>query len=178
MNTNSTLLLTIPVTLLFFLNGCIDGTRLSTQSVADLNTSRGTYNLILYGGHNAHDLQSVAILDRTDDPHTILPFGASFKYRIIENLSTADALARGERFLNDLIAYRGTEKREIRGPDQTVLGYELRPLFMPLATGLLGDILDSSYVLQEENRVVVYISFRGHYQDPMDSSSGNLLPGN
>lgn len=178
MKTNNTLRLAIPVLLLLLLSGCLSGTRLSSRSVADLDTSRGTYNLILYGGHNTHALRTIAILDRSDDPYTIVPYGASFNYRIKENLSAAEARESGEQLLRTLVAYRATEEREILGPDNTVIGYELRPLFMPITTGIHSDILDTSYFLQADNRVMVYVDFRGHYQDPMDYGGGDLLLSN
>jgi len=159
---------TIPITLLLLLSGCASGTLLSTQSLADLDPGHGTYNLILYGGQNARDLQSIAILDRSGDPYTILPYGATFTYRIIENLSASEAMERGEGFINDLYAYRTTERREIHGPDHTVIGYELRPLFMPITTGRLGDLLDTSYLLQADNQVLVYVGFKNGYQDPLE----------
>ena len=177
MKTNTTLHLTISVALLLLLGGCASGTLLSSQSLVGHDTSPGTYNLILYGGQNARDFKSIAILDRVDDPYTILPFGAAFNYRIIENLSAVEAMESGERFINDLAEYRATDKREILAPDHTVIGYELRPLFLPLATGLLGDILDTSYVLEEENRVMVYVGFKARYQDPLDPTSNDFIWG-
>ena len=177
MKTNSTLHLTIAIALLLLLGGCTSGTLLSTQSLVGLDTSHGTYNLILYGGQNARDFKSLAILDRVDDQYTILPFGAAFNYRVIKNLSAAEAMESGERFINDLAEYRATDKREILAPDHTVIGYELRPLFLPLATGLLGDILNTSYVLQEKNQVMVYVSFKGRYQDPLDSTANDYIWG-
>lgn len=173
MMTNRTILLAIPLTALLFLSGCTSGTILSTQSPTGLDQIGGTYDLILYGGQNARDLRSIAILDRTEDPYTILPYGAAFNYRIIEKISAVDALESGERFLYDLAEYRAMEKREIYSPNHTVIGYELRPIFMPLTTGFLGDILDTSYVLQPENRVTVYVDFKGNAQNQMDFNDKN-----
>jgi len=169
MKTNKTPLGVMPATVLLLLSGCVSGTMLSSQSVTEIDTNHGTYTLILYGGQNAHDLSSIAVLDRTDDAYTILPYGAAFNYRIVENLSAADAMERGDSFLHNLSSYRATEKRAIYTPDHTVIGYEMRPLFMPLDTGLLGDILDTSYVLQTDNQVMVYVGFRGGYQNQLDS---------
>lgn len=168
MNSKRVLRRAIPLTLLFLLSGCAGGTLLSTQSLVDLEPGPGTYNLILFGGQNARDLRSIAILDRTDDPYTILPYGAAFNYRLIEKLTASEAMERGGQFINDLYAYRATERREIHGPDQTVIGYELRPLFMPLTTGRLGDLLDTSYLLQPDNRVLVYVGFKEGYHDPLE----------
>ncbi len=173
MKTNRTLHLTITVALLLLLGGCASGTLLSSRSLAGLETSPGAYNLILYGGQNARDFRSIVILDRVGDPYTILPFGAAFNYRIIDNLTAAEAMARGERFINDLAEYRTMERREIYAPDKTVIGYELRPLYMPLSTGLLGDLLDTSYLLQAENRVLVYVNFKKSYHDPLTSPAND-----
>jgi hypothetical protein len=154
-------------------NGCTSGILLSSRPIAARDTGRGSYNLILYGGQNPRAADSVAILDRTDDPYTILPYGAAFNYRIIDNLSADEAIKRGRAFISDLTSYRATEIREIDGPKHTVIGYELRPLFMPLETGRLGDFVDTSYVLQEKNQVRVYVGFRGGYSNPLDSPDFN-----
>jgi len=171
MNAKNTLRNAAAVSLLLLLSGCTSGTLLSSQTIADLDAGRGTVTLILYGGQNAHDLRTIAIIDRSDDPYSLLPYGAAFNYRIIENLSMTDALERGERFINDLYSYRATEKRAIHAPDHTVIGHELRPLFMPLDTGLLGNVLDISYVLQaDDNRVTVFVEFKSGFQDPQDAT--------
>jgi hypothetical protein len=174
MQYNNTRLFAIPVALLLLQGGCVSGTRLTSQSIAALDMDRGSYNLILYGGQNYRDLASVAILDRTDDAYTILPYGATFKYHIIENLSADKAVERGSLLINDLHTYKSTETRAIYGPNNTIIGYELRPLFWPLDTGHFGDIVNTSYVLQAENQVTVYVGFKGNIQDPLDSHGGDF----
>lgn len=174
MKTNNRTLWAIALASLLLLGGCASGTLLPSRAVANLDTGHGTYTLILAGGQNFHDLNAVAILDRSDDPYTILPFGEAFNTRLIPNLSAAEAMERGEAFLANLASYRTTEKREIIGPDHTVIGYELRPLFMPMDTGLLGDIVDTAYVFAAENRVTVYVGYRAGYQDPRDAERSHL----
>ena len=176
MNTNSTPLLAIPVCALLLLSGCASGVLLSTHSQPGLTPNPGTYNLILYGGQNARDFRSIAILDRNDDPYTILPYGAEFNYRIIAGLSADEAMEGGERFIKSLVPYWTTEKREILGPDNSVIGYELRPFFMPFSTGILGDILDTSYLLgPEENRVTVRISLKRYLLNQENDIDGDLF---
>lgn len=173
MKKNHSSFVTIPVALLVLQSACINGTRLSSQSIAALDTTRGTYTLIMYGGQNFRDLGSVSILDRTDDAYTIMPYGAAFKYRIIEDLSATEAVETGDRFINDLHTYKSTEIRAIHGPDNTIIGYEMRPLFMPLDTGYFGDVIETSYILQEGNQVTVYVGFKGGIEDPLDSRGGD-----
>lgn len=180
MKPTSTRLFAVPIACLLLQGGCMSGTRLSSHSIAALDTDRGAYDLILYGGQNYRDLSSVAILDRTDDAYTILPYGADFKYHIIENLSAAKAVERGGLLINDLHTYKSTQTRAIYGPNNTVIGYELRPMFAPLDTGHFGDIVDTTYVLQADNLVTVYVGFKGDLQDPLDSrgdgSDGGGIP--
>lgn len=173
MKPKRTCLLAILVAFLSFQSGCTSGTLLLSHSIPSLDARRGTYDLILYSGQNFQDPRSVAILDRTDDPYTIVPYGAPFHYRTIEGLSAADALKNGERFVHRLYAFRATEKREILGPDHTVIGYELRPLFMPLDTGYMGDIVDTSYLLRSGDRVMAYVGLKGSCQNQRESDGGS-----
>lgn len=165
------------ITLFFTLSGCTSGTFLSTRPLTDRETVHGAYNLIMYSGQNAQDLRSIAILDRADDSYTIVPYGAAFTYRVLNNLPAPEAMETGVRFLNDLYSFRATDSQIIYAPDQTIIGYELTPLFMPIYTGLLGDILDTSYFLQAENKVVVYVDFKTAYQSPQNAHNSSFLWG-
>jgi hypothetical protein len=176
MKTNRVSLLSLAVLFLLGLSSCTSGTLLATHALGGLEPAGGSYTLILHGGQNARDLRTVAILDRDGDPYTIVPFGAAFNYRIVKGLSAGEALARGERFINDLAAYRTMERRAIHGADHSVIGYELRPLYMPLTTGMLGDPLQTSYLLQAEGQVTVYVDFKGSLDDwPGGSDHGDQV---
>lgn len=161
-------------TCLLLLNSCTHGTILSTHTTKDIKQVRGKYDLILYGGQNPHDFRTVAILDRTDDRYAIYPYGATFNYRIIKNLTPEEAQRLGNEFIRRITEYRATEKYEIFGPGHTVIGYELRPIYMPLAAGWLGDLLSTSYFLSGDDLVTVYISVKGEYSNreefPRDDS--------
>ncbi|MBA3015851.1 MAG: hypothetical protein KKD63_00305 [Proteobacteria bacterium] len=163
------------VIILLFLSGCAPGILLRTRMLKTIGPDPGSYDLILYGGQNPHDFRTVAILDRTDDQYAIIPFGAAFNYRIIKGLPAAEALEMGSRFISDITAFRAEEMREIYGPKNIVIGYELRPVYMPLTTGWLGDILITSYHLIEKGHVTVYVSFRGENSFDMPESSRNGL---
>lgn len=159
------------------LSGCVSGTLLATHTLAGHEPAKGGYTLILQGGQSARDLRTVAILDRDDDPYTIMPFGAAFNYRVVGRLPAGEAMATGERFLNDLISYRSMARREILGPDRTVIGYELRPLFMPFATGLSGDPLQTSYLLRADGQVTVYVDLKRPFHTLMDADDHGMYWG-
>jgi hypothetical protein len=172
MKTSRAFLLSIPVSLLLFIGSCTSGTLLSPHTLNRPEPVRGTYNLILYGGRNAHDLRTVAILDRNDDQYTIHPFGAAFNYRIIKDLPAAEAMERGNEFVSRIISYQATEKHEIYGPDHTVIGYELRPLLMPFTSGWLGDPLYTSYLVNGNNQITVYVGYKGEQSE--DSNDNDI----
>ena len=71
MKTTSARLKAIAVALSLLVGGCASGPLLSTHPLAGLDLGRGPYRLIQYGGQNARDLRSIAILDRSDDAYTI-----------------------------------------------------------------------------------------------------------
>lgn len=170
MNMKNAILVPLAVSLLLFLSGCVSGTLLTTHSVAMQNQpEKGPYTLILYGGQNPYDFASVAILDREDDQYRIQPYGSSFNYRTFEGVAGADAIERGNRFLANLSNYRRTELREIFGPGNAVIGYEMRPIFLAVNTGGFGDILDTMYVLKKNNLVMAYISLTSWFTDPLDN---------
>jgi len=156
------------------LTGCASGTMLSTQALQEGHApSDGTYTLILYGGQNVYDYETIAILDRSDDPYTILPFGAPFHYRVIREVSAADALRQGDSLMNDLNGYQAMERRGISGPDKTLIGYELRPLFAPLFTGRHSDALTTSYLLGADNSITVYVSLKDSVMDSRHREDGD-----
>ncbi len=175
MNTKNAILVPFAVSFLLFLSGCVSGTLLTTHSVAMQDQpGKGTFTLILYGGQNPYDFASVAILDREDDQYRIQPFGSSFNYRTFEGVAGADAIERGNQFLANLMYYRRTELREIFGPGNTVIGYEMRPIFFPMNTGGFSDILDTMYVLKQNNLIMAYISLTSWFEDPLDNRSDSF----
>ncbi len=172
MNTFSHLKFSIATIMLLALTACAAGNLLNTRYVKDLGAESGTFRLILYGGKNTHDYETVAILDRENDPYTIVPFGEDYSYRLVEHVSMAEAVRQGQQFIGNTNFYRTMESKSIIGPDGSVIGYELRPLYMSLFVGGTGDVLSTSYLLKEGNTVVAYIHLDYQFQHLFDGRPG------
>jgi len=159
MNTLACIRFALAASLLLTLTACASGTLLPTDYLHSHQIDdKGTFDLILYGGRNVHDLKTVAILDRDGDPYTIVPFGAEYFSRRLDNLPLPEAFSKGEQFIANSLYYSTTEIKVIKGPDGSIIGYELRPLYMSLYVGGTGDVLSTAYLLKKDNTVVAYIT--------------------
>lgn len=140
-----------------FLAGCATGQYLKTEE-ASSSAPSGTYTLFLHGGRYAADLQNVAILDKEGDPYTFEIYAPKFDYKISRGVPARQAAEEAEKFVRLHYAVRNSQWEKILGPEGSVIGYEVRPLYQPLETGY-PDILDITYVIRQ-NKVTVRISFK------------------
>lgn len=133
---------------------CISGSRLKTMGVSGEEVS-GTYDLILYGGRHSNDLETVAFLDNSGDGYTFEPYVREDSYKVQKGLPAREALKKAEHFISGHPEYRSSQLRKILDTAGTVIGYEVHPLYMPLAYGT-DDVFDVSYVLKE-GKVIIYV---------------------
>ncbi len=131
---------------LVLFQGCAGGKNLRTAPVMD-GEMQGTYTLILYGGNYADDLETVAVLDKEGDRYTFEVFAPSFSYRIIRGQTAEHALPAAEQFISRHPSYNRGQMRAILDERSLVIGYEVRPLYLPVTFGM-DDILDVDYVLR------------------------------
>ena len=136
------------------LMSCMPGVRLATQGAQDSEVT-GRYSVIFLGCNFLNDLETIAFLDKEDDRYIFDPYVPEFNYRVKAGLDGPTALAAAEHFLNCNGSYSRTQLRRIIGPDNDIIGYELRPLYDPFTYGI-DDVLETDYVIRGD-KVVIYI---------------------
>jgi hypothetical protein len=125
--------------------------------IADPSEVKGTFTLILYGGNYLDDLETIAILDSEGDEYTLAPYAPDFEYRVQKGVQAEEALSTAQKFVSFHPSFRRSQLSKILDKNGNIIGYELRPLYMPIAVGMVGDVLDVYYWLKEGGRVKVTI---------------------
>lgn len=137
------------------LSACATGKTLHTEPArVDEGAS---YDVIYYGGRYKDDLETIAILDKAGDPYTIEPYAPNFNYRIEKNVpgkAAYEAALRWDAGFNP--AFNGTVVRSILGPDGSVIGYEIRPIYQAFTYGL-SDVLITTYYEQKDGIIRAWI---------------------
>ena len=136
------------------LPACMQGTAVYPESglVGDV---RGNYTLILYGGNYSDDLETIAFLDKEDDPYKFEPYAPDFLFRVKKGMTAERALREASEFIHLHPDFQKEQLRTIKDEKGMVIGHELRPLYFPLAFGS-DDVLEIDYRLKEE-KLVVYV---------------------
>jgi hypothetical protein len=125
---------------------------------ARANDIQGSYTVILYGGNYADDLETVAILDKEGDRYTFEPYAPEFKFKVFKGQTPDHALPAAERFIKGHHAFHGQVLRAVLDDSGAVIGYELRPLYLPMTYGT-DDVLDIYYT-KKDDKVVVTIQLK------------------
>lgn len=131
---------------------CVPGIRLDTRGAQDSEVT-GTYRVIFYGCNFLNDLETIALLDKEGDKYIFDPYAPEFKYREKAGMDAPAALEAAEHFLNCNASFRSTQLRRIIGPDASIVGYELRPLYFPFVYGF-QDVLETDYVVRGDKVVI------------------------
>ena len=139
------------------LQACAPGKALRTDAVPS-GDMPGTYTLILYGGNYGDDLETIAFLDKEGDRYTLEPYAPAFVFRIKKGLTADRALREASEFIRSHAEFQREQLRSIRDEKREIIGYELRPLYLPITFGT-DDVLDVDYWLKEE-RVLVFIKLK------------------
>ncbi len=126
-----------------------------STALANPSELQGTYSVITYGCTAADDPATVAILQKEDTPYTFNFVAPVSQYNIISGLRADDALRQAEDFVQCGPSARQTELTKIYGPEGTVIGYEVKPVFTPLRYGSEG--VDTHYKV-EGNKVLAYVT--------------------
>jgi hypothetical protein len=116
----------------------------------------GMYTLILYGGRHSNDLETVAILSKENGRYAFEPFAPEFKYTVKKGVPAKEALAEAEMFVRWHNSFQQSKIRGIIDDKGNTLGYEVRPLYLPLTFGA-EDVVDVNYKM-ETDRIIVYVS--------------------
>jgi hypothetical protein len=105
-----------------------------------------------------NDLETVAFLEKEGGKYHFEPFAPDFKYRVKKGLSSEEALGTAKKSVNCNASFRHTEVSRILGPDGDMLGYEVRPLYLPYRYGT-DDVIEVDYRLKD-NKVVITVKLR------------------
>jgi hypothetical protein len=117
---------------------------------------KGTFTLILYGGNYLDDLETIALLDAEGDQYALDPFAPDFDYRMKKGMPAPEAFKEAEKFVNFHPSFWRSQLSRIVDNEGKVIGYEVRPLYRPIAFGV-SDVLDVNYWIKEKGRVKVTI---------------------
>lgn len=129
--------------------------RLTPEPLKDGENIHGTFTLILYGANHSNDLETIAILDREGDEYEFEPFAPEFAYRIKKNLCANEALSKAENFVGWHHSFKSIMVSKITDEKNSLLGYEVRPLYYPLGFGF-SDILEVDY-FKRGNKIIARI---------------------
>jgi len=138
---------------------CAGGKVLKTQRLKDPSGVSGTYRLILYGARNSNDLETVAVLDREGDAYEIEPYAPGWRYKVLNGVKAGEALDIARQKVGYHPSFMSTTLKRIFGPDGSVIGYEVRPLYLLISYGVL-DVIDVWYVPKEGGKVRMYVELK------------------
>lgn len=136
---------------------CAAGNYLKTEGAKDADI-RGSFSLILYGSRHSNDIETIAILDIEGDGYSFEPYAPEFDYKIKRGIPAKEALEEAERFVSWHSSFYRTQLGRILDDKGNVIGYEIRPLYQPLAFGT-SDVLDVDYRIKD-NKVIVRIRLK------------------
>ena len=118
---------------------------------------QGVFTLILYGGRDPNDVETLAILDIEGDRYTFEPYTPEFNYTITTGLAAKEALDQAYKFISYHPAFWRSQLSKIIDEKCNTIGYELRPLYMPFQFGV-SDVLEVYYSLRNSKvRVIIRI---------------------
>ena len=161
---NAYIISSIFLAVLFFsLCSCAGGKQLRTE-LAQESEITGTYTLILFGTRNAYELKTVAFLDKEGDGYELVPYAPEYDYKVIENLPASEALKKALDYVKWPRDYRSSQVREILDDQGSIIGYEVRPLYDPLAYGI-SNVLVVQYWVQADGKVKVTINLHPTAQE-------------
>ncbi len=148
-----------------------NSTYLEREIVKDEKTIAGTFTAILYGGSYSNDFETIAVLDVENDEYTFEPYTSEFNYTLKKHLSAEEAIKEAMHFVSDHGSFINAHLSKVMNSDGSVLGYEVRPLYLPLRYGL-ADVLDVSYLLKGE-KVTIYLYLKPFIRRPEEGNGSS-----
>jgi hypothetical protein len=127
---------------------CMMGTQLMTSEARQADV-QGTYTLLLYGCHYPADLKDVAILVADGGKYPLEIYDIGTSYKVNKEVAAQDALAEAESFVKcSTYGVRSIQLKRISDGSGGTLGFEVRPLYVPLEFGS-DDVMSISYSLRD-----------------------------
>jgi hypothetical protein len=146
---------------LFFLSmlltACMAGQRLDAVA-ADPAAVSGTYTILLHGCNYSTQIDNVAILADEQSPYPIDIYDIPTSYTVKKNIPAKEALEAAMSFI-PCSTYRVWKTRFSRITDDSgkTIGYEVRPLYLPLEFGNSDPLQISYFLLKDGVRVYIRI---------------------
>ncbi|MGE5172289.1 MAG: hypothetical protein ACM3MD_00515 [Betaproteobacteria bacterium] len=150
------------------LTACVPGKQLITRP-ADPAEVKGTYTLLLYGCHYPADIKNVAILIDEGSRYPLEIYDLDTSYKVKKGVPAQQALSEADSFVR-CSTHRIWQTHLLRIPDDGggTIGYEIRPLYLPLEFGL-PDVLRVSYALKD-GMVRAYIRLDPNVEKELEES--------
>ena len=153
-----------------FLVSCTSGIRLNTKGTG-YSKAEGTYRVILFGCNFGNDLETIAFLDKEGDKYVFEPYAPDFNFKIKKGVQAEKALKEAGEFVNCNTSFMHLQTYGIIGPNGEILGYEVRPLYEPLAYGD-QDVLLTDYWLKDD-KVVIKIRLKPSVERMLQGGGGD-----
>ncbi len=164
-------ILTITAVLVAMINiSTAFGKTLRTEELQPADIT-GTFNLILFGGRYFRDVETIAFLDVEGDPYTLEPYAPDFDFRVIKGLSAKEALERAQRFVSAQYDFWRSQLSRILDDNGRTVGYEIRPLYDPLAFGN-ADVMDIYYALKGD-KIRIHIRLKPEVERSLFGGGGS-----
>ncbi|HXX58709.1 MAG TPA: hypothetical protein VEI96_11960 [Thermodesulfovibrionales bacterium] len=152
--------------------GCAGGIALRTERVQDVREINGLYTLILYSEGQYDSLRTLGFLSLEGTGYFIEPYVPDFYYSVWRNVSGQYAFPIALAFVGSKNPdYKQARVSKILDPVGITIGYEIRPLYYPLAYGL-SDVLFTSYFLEPGGIIRVYIRLDETVEDHFATAQG------
>jgi hypothetical protein len=142
------------------------GKRLMTTP-STITAIHGVFTLILYGGRHSNDLETVVILAKENDRYTFEPFAPEFRFTVKKGVPAKEAIAEAEMFVSRHSSFRQSRISSIIDDKGTILGYEFRPLYFPLAFGV-EDVMEVNYSMAV-SKIIVSIRLNASVEKMLSS---------
>jgi len=155
---------------LFGSASCAPGIHLNTQGGGDSKIT-GSYTVIYYGCNFLNDLETIVFLEKEGGKYNFEPYAPDFKYRVNKGLPADEAIATAMKFASCNASFSRTQVKSILAPNGDTIGYEVRPLYMPLTYGV-NDVLDVNYWLKD-GKIVVTVRLAPSIEMMLQDSGGS-----
>jgi len=153
-------------------SACVQGVRLVPSS-AKPEEMKGTYTLLLYGCQYPADVKDVAFFVSDDSKYPLDIIDIDSSYKVKTGLTASQAMDAASKFVRcSSYSLWQTQLQQIPDENGGVIGYELRPLYLPYQLGVV-DAMDISYFLKN-GKVVTYIKLDPYVQRNFEASGGDL----
>ncbi len=116
----------------------------TTRADTAANIEPGTYSVVAYGCTGANDPRAVAFLQRDDSPYHVSIIEPRAHYQMLPGLTADEAYRTAQNFVTCNPNVQQSEVSSITAPDGTLVGYALKPVFLPLRAGSSNGI-DTAY---------------------------------